>query len=160
MSTIFRRGNYALQRAGTALKYHQWEILNAKLPVRDYMLMWAGVKHLKTHNLTKSWKNIRAIGSNTSITYNSTSQRIPLSSVSTKKNQIFVPNISFKLKSCLIPGLSLCTSFLTRPPTTRSPGTRGSSLTGSWVSLEAPWGFSLGSPSSVVSRSYTLPLGF
>ena len=115
---------------------------------------------MKTHNSTKSKKNIRAIGGNTSVTYNSTSQRIPLSSVSTKKNQIFVQNISFKLKSCLIPRLSLCTSFLTRPPTTRSPGTRGSSLTGSWVSLEAPWGFSLASPSLVVSRSCTLPLGF
>ena len=63
--------------------------------------------------------------------------------------------ISFqkKVKSSPRPRWSLFRSTLTRPPSTRSRGTRKSSLRPSLVWLEAPWDSSRGFPSWVELRS-------
>ena len=72
------------------------------------------------------------------------------------KFQISNPKLfqmNLQQRSSLSRRFSWCRSTLTRPPSTRWRGTRRSRRRPSWVSSEAPWGSSLGSPSSAVSRS-------
>ena len=66
----------------------------------------------------------------------------------------------YQVRSYHLQPFSWFRSTLTRRPSTTSRETRRSRRRPSWVSSEAPWGSSLGSPSSAGSRSSSFSSGW